>query len=99
MEITNINIKEKKAYNKARSKAKRLREFYSHIRTYLIVNSIFFLINMLSSPDDLWVLYPVIGWGFCLTIHAIETFGVFKNFDEEWEERKTKELMETDKNN
>jgi hypothetical protein len=33
------------AYKKAKSKAKKLREFYSHLRTYLIVNTLFLIIT------------------------------------------------------
>jgi len=94
METNTTELKEKNALNKAKMKAKKLREFYPHVRTYLIVNAIFFVINLLSSPGDWWVLYPLIGWGFCLTIHAIEAFSPFKDYDDEWEERKTRELVE-----
>ena len=86
-------MKEKNTHTKAKVKAKKLREFYSHLRTYLIVNSIFFIINWMGNSDEWWVLYPLIGWGFCLTIHAIDTFSPFKGFDDNWEERKTRELI------
>lgn len=91
---TQHELKDKYIVNKAKTKAKKLREFYSHLRTYLIVNTIFFLINWLSSPADWWVLYPVIGWGFCLLLHAADTFSPFKDYDTKWEERKTKELID-----
>jgi len=92
METNDTEIKEKYAFTKANMKAKKLREFYPHLRTYLIVNTLFFIINWIASPGEWWVLYPLIGWGFCLTIHAIDAFGPFKDFDDEWEERKTREL-------
>jgi hypothetical protein len=40
------------------------------------------------------VLYPVIGWGFCLAIQAIGVLSPFEEFDDDWEERKTRELVE-----
>lgn len=94
METINAELKEKNVIKKAQMKAKKLREFYSHLRTYLIVNSIFFLINWIGNSDEWWVLYPLIGWGFCLTIHAIDTFSPLKGFDDKWEERKARELIE-----
>jgi len=94
METQNKELKEMNTTRKAKMKAKKLREFYSHLRTYLIVNSIFFIINWIDNPDEWWVLYPLIGWGFCLTIHAIDTLSPFKGFDDNWEERKTRELIE-----
>jgi hypothetical protein len=94
METINSGLKGKKALKEAKMKAKKLREFYAHLRTYLIVNSLFFLINWMTSPGDWWVLYPVIGWGFCLTIHTIDALSPFRDFDDRWEERKTRELIE-----
>ena len=94
MKTNDIKLKEKNALRKAKTKAKKLREFYAHLRTYMIINFLFFIINWLDSPGEWWVLYPVIGWGFCLTIHAFDALSPFKNFDDSWEERKTRELTE-----
>ncbi len=94
MKTISTELKENNVFEKANEKAKKLREFYSHLKKYTTVMSIFFLINLISSPGDWWVLYPLIGWGFCLTIQAIDAFGPFTDLDDEWEERKTKELVE-----
>lgn len=94
MVTNNTELKEKNTFRKANMKAKKLREFYAHLRTYLIVNSLFFIINWIDGSGEWWVLYPVIGWGFCLTIQAIEAFSPFKDYDDDWEERKTREIVE-----
>ena len=94
MEANTTETKGKNSFQKANLKAKKLREFYAHLRTYVIVNSLFFIIDWISSPEEWWVLYPIIGWGFCLTIQAIDTLIPFKDFDDKWEEKKTKELVE-----
>ena len=93
METNSSELKEKNVLRKVKMKAKKLRDFYAHLRTYLIVNSLFFIINWIESSDEWWVLYPLIGWGMCLTIHAIDAFNPFKDYDDDWEERKTKELV------
>jgi len=98
METFGKNQKEELAIIKAKFKAKKLREFYEHVRTYLMVHSLFALFNFMTSPGDWWVLYPLFGWGFCLTIHAMDVFSPFKDRDDEWEERKTRELIEIYKN-
>ena len=82
-----------KAYSNARHKARILREFYSHLSTYLMVNGIFFLVNYLTSPGEWWVLYPLIGWGVCLTIHGMDTIFKITGFFDKWEDSKTEELM------
>ena len=99
MESNNSAFTKKKAHIKANLKAKKLREFYSHLRTYIIVNLLFFTINWVDYSGEWWVLYPIIGWGFCLTIHSIDTFSPFKDFDDDWEEKKTKELVKKYRNN
>ena len=94
MKTKNTELKEENAFRKASLKAKKLREFYSHLRTYFIINALFFIINLISYEGEWWVLYPIVGWGFCLTLHAIDVLNPFKNYDDEWEEKKTNELVE-----
>ena len=87
-------MKDNQAYQKATQKVKMVKEFYSHLLTYLIFNGFMFVINYATSPGDWWVLYPVIGWGFCLTIHAIDLYINLNNWSKSWEERKIKEFMQ-----
>ena len=83
---TNNEIKEKQIIIRARAKAKKLREFYAHLRTYLIVNSLFFLINWITSPGS------SLKWDRAI---ASDTYNPFMDFDNDWEESKTKELIKT----
>ena len=80
-------------YSNAKRKAGLLKDFYSHLSTYLIVNGIFFLVNSLTAPGEWWVLYPLIGWGVCLSIHGMDTIVKITGFWEKWEFDKTEELM------
>lgn len=80
-------------YIRAKRIAKKQREFYSHLRTYIIVNALFFIINLITAPGEWWILFPVIGWGFCLAIHAVDALSPFKDRDNEWEKKKTEELI------
>lgn len=82
------------AYQKAKGKAKLLRKLYSHIQTYLIVNSAFFILNYLTDPENLWVLCPIIGWGFFLMIHIVDTYAKVYKYNDNWEKRKIEELMQ-----
>ena len=85
------------ASNNAKHKAGLLKELYSHLSTYMVVNGILFLVNYLTSPGDWWVLYPLIGWGICLTIHILDTIVKITGFWDKWENRKTEELMRKDR--
>jgi hypothetical protein len=82
-----------KAYINARRKARLLKDLYAHLGTYFTVNGLLFLVNILTSPSELWVLYPVIGWGVCLTINILDTILKINSFWDKWEENKTEELI------
>jgi hypothetical protein len=94
MEKENIQLTENNnAYKSAKHKTEKLKEFYQHLFTYTLINSILFLVNILSDPYELWILFPIIGWGICLTIHGLDTFSIVNSIGDNWEERKIKELM------
>ncbi len=80
-------------YLKARKRAKELKGFYSHLMTYLVVNTFMVIINLTTSPDHYWFLWPMLGWGFGLFWHFSGVF-ILNRFGQDWEDRKVKELME-----
>ena len=43
-----------------------------HFLTYAVVNPLFLLINLLTSPDFLWFLFPLGAWGIGLLHHFTE---------------------------
>ena len=53
-----------------------------------------FVINALTGHGRWWFVWPAIGWGIGLTIHALSTFGMIGLLGRDWEERRLKELME-----
>lgn len=86
---------EQKRYQEAKKHVKEIKGFYFHIITYILVNAVLVVINLLTSPEHLWFIWPIIGWGVGLVIHA---FSVFSNlWGKSWEERKIKEIMDKDK--
>jgi len=58
---------EQTAYQNAKLKV----EFRIHFITYVVVNLILAAINLILSPESLWVIWPVLGWGIGLAVHAI----------------------------
>lgn len=88
-----MNTKETK-YQKAKERIEAIKDFYIHLTAYVVVNLILFSINMIVSPGSLWFIWPLLGWGIGLSIHALSVFGFGPRFDTDWEERKIRELME-----
>ncbi|MBN1801278.1 MAG: 2TM domain-containing protein [Candidatus Lokiarchaeota archaeon] len=42
-----------------------------HASCFLFVNALLFVINIVTVPDHLWFLYPVLGWQIGLTMHIL----------------------------
>lgn len=86
---------EQEKYQEAKKRVEDIKGFYIHVVTYIVVNIVLAAINLVSSPEYLWFIWPLGGWGIGLVLHA---FSVFSNFwGKDWEERKIKEIMEKDK--
>ena len=74
--------------NQARQRIKALKDFYSHLASYMIVHIFLVALNLFLSPEHLWFFYSLGGWGIGLAIHAFDVFGTSKG----WEDRKMEEL-------
>jgi hypothetical protein len=79
-------------YLKAEERVAELRDFYRHLGVYVIVNLGLFFINMVASPEALWFIWPLMGWGIAVALHALRVF--VKAPGASWEEKKIAELME-----
>ncbi|MBB4806907.1 hypothetical protein HNP38_002203 [Chryseobacterium defluvii] len=82
--------KETTAYRKASKRVKELKGFYGNLTSYCLVIPFLLVLNLITSADHLWFYWPMLGWGIGLAVHALNVFGIGK----EWEERKIRELME-----
>ncbi|AVR46105.1 histidine kinase [Christiangramia fulva] len=86
-EITN------NAYLRAREQVKKEKGFYGNLIAYLIVIPALAVFNYLT-VDFVWVIFPAIGWGLGLALHAVQVFDWNPFLSKEWEERKIKEIIE-----
>jgi len=77
-------------YLKAKERMAELRDFYRHLGVYVIVNLGLFLINMITSPETLWFIWPLMGWGIAIVLHAVRVF--VEAAGSSWEEKKIAEL-------
>ncbi|PCJ54350.1 MAG: hypothetical protein COA73_14410 [Candidatus Hydrogenedentota bacterium] len=55
---------------------RRRQDFYSNLRSYVIVNGVLLLMNLVTSPRYIWAIWPILGWGIGLLFHASDTFFV-----------------------
>jgi hypothetical protein len=90
-----MNTEETK-YQKAKERVEAIKGFYIHLTVFVVVNLMLFSINMIVSPDSLWFIWPLMGWGIGFVFHALSVFGFLPRFGADWEERKIREIMENE---
>jgi hypothetical protein len=56
--------------------ARRRRWLAAHALLFAVLNGLLFLVNLLSTPGEWWVLFPVFIWGLVLLLHAGLTFSL-----------------------
>ncbi|MCW8801858.1 MAG: 2TM domain-containing protein [Candidatus Bathyarchaeota archaeon] len=71
MNIKTMVMKNQKAEETARQKAKLKVEFRIHLLTYIVVNAFLATINLILTPEYLWIIWPLMGWGIGLAIHGL----------------------------
>lgn len=79
-----------KAYEKAQKRVKEIKGFYGNLISYCIVIPFLIIINLVTSPKNIWFFFPMLGWGIGLAAHAMNVFAIGKN----WEERKIRKILE-----
>ncbi|MFN8218712.1 MAG: 2TM domain-containing protein [Fimbriimonadales bacterium] len=49
-------------------------EFYLHLAVYGVINLFLIILNLITDRHDFWAIYPLLGWGIGIAIHAFVTF-------------------------
>ena len=74
----------------ARRQVRKEKKFYASLATYAAVMTGLAVLNLLTSPGDLWFVWPLLGWGIGVASQAIGTFGAPGMGA--WEERRMQAL-------
>ena len=62
------------AYANAKKKVESRMSFYIHLSVYLGVMTLLTVLNLTVAGDYFWAMWPMIGWGSAVIIHALFTF-------------------------
>ena len=92
---TTMNIqpsRESLAYIKASKRVKELKGFYGNVTSYCLVIPFLIFVNLYTAPNYHWFWWPMFGWGIGVASHALQVFGIGKN----WEENQIRKIMEKD---
>ncbi len=83
-------------YKRAKERVACIKSFYTHLMVYLIVMCALVYLNY-RTTSFVWVLFPAVGWGIGLLSHGLRAFGYNLFLGKDWEERKIKELMDSER--
>lgn len=93
---TSENI-ESNRYLRAVEQVEEIKGFYSSLIAYFIVIPILIYINLTYVPQFHWFWFPMLGWGIGMIFQGFKAFSYNRILGRNWEERKIKEFMESDK--
>jgi hypothetical protein len=88
------NYNEEERYYQAKKQVNEIRGFYGNLIAYIIFNGFFLILNLMTTPNEIWFYWPLLGWGIGVIFHAMKVFNYSPFFNKSWEENKIKELMD-----
>ena len=56
---------------------RRLRGFGLHLVGYFLVMGLLVTVNLIAAPENPWFVWPGVGWGGILAVHAAYAMGLF----------------------
>lgn len=56
---------------------RRLVGFRNHLLAYFAAMIVLVMINYVATPETPWFVWPMVGWGAPLTVHAAYAMGWF----------------------
>jgi len=77
----------------ALSRVRRLKGFYVHLAQFVVVTTIFTIINLLTSRYYLWSLWIAFGWGSGVLVHGLKAFDKIPFLSGEWERRQVEKQL------
>jgi hypothetical protein len=69
-----MNMKNHEAYQRAKKRVEAKMGFYMHLAVYIGVNILLIIINLITSPQHLWFIWPFFGWGIGVFFHGMSIF-------------------------
>ncbi|WP_294301391.1 2TM domain-containing protein [uncultured Chryseobacterium sp.] len=78
------------SYERAQKRVKEIKSFYSNLISYCIIIPFLVIINLLTTPENIWFFFPMLGWGIGVVAHGMSVFAIGKK----WEDKKIRQILE-----
>lgn len=72
-------MEDREAYGKARRRAGAKLGLYLHFAIYVATNVVLIAINFATTPQHLWFVWPLLGWGIGVLFHGLAVFAFSEN--------------------
>jgi transcriptional regulator with XRE-family HTH domain len=72
---------------------RKLRGFYIHLLQYAVIIPALWVINLSTSSHTLWAIWPTLGWGLGLSMHALRLFNPMGWLGPQWERREVEKRL------
>ena len=72
---------------------RRIKAFYYHAIQYVAVIGVLAVMNYMTTPHRLWVLWPALIWGSVLAAHGLQAFDRLPFLTAAWEKRQVEKYM------
>ena len=72
---------------------RKIKGFYVHLATYVIIIGFLLIVNLLTYPRYLWVGWSALGWGIGLSFHALRVFDKVPFLNGDWERRQVEKYL------
>ncbi len=95
-------FQKEEAYLRAKKKLDKLKGFYWHLASYVVVNIFLIVVIAIGNNGNIWhfgTFATAFFWGIGLVFHFLSVFGPAFFFGKNWEDRKIKEFMDKEKQN
>ena len=72
---------------------RKIKAFYIHLFQYVVVITFLLIVNLVTSRQYFWVIWPALGWGLGLAFQALKTFDHIPIFTGDWERREVEKYL------
>jgi len=90
-------MREDELEKRVRKRVKNIREFYTHIVVYLMVNALLVVIWHFTGGGFPWFVFVLGGWGIGIVLHWYTVFIEEGLLGKNWEDKKVEKLMEKER--
>jgi transcriptional regulator with XRE-family HTH domain len=72
---------------------RKLKWFYIHLAQYVIVVCFLAIVNLRTSPQYIWAIWPALGWGVGILFHGLRVFDKIPFLNGEWERAQVEKYL------